>query len=557
MIWKLPVPLAPGQPRWGDLIAGLCVAGLLLPEAVAYAGLAHLPVANALVAMVIGLALYALLGTSRFAIVAPTSSAATLAAAAVLAAPEIGPDPAAYMQALLALVLMAGALLVVLGLAGQGQVAAFVSRPVLRGFAFALAVTIVARQLPEALGMAIPHEKAQDPVRLLAHVLQHHGQWHGPTLWVALAASAVMIVLKPWRQLPAAMLTMALAIGLNMLLDLQAQGVQEVGAVTLPAFHAAWPQLTTPQWLRMGELAFGLVLIVFAESWGSIRSMALAHGESVDANRELIALGACNIGAALLQGMPVGAGFSASSANASAGACSRWAGLAALLAVGIALAVALPAVQHLPRAVLAVVVIHALLHALNPRPLVATWKTRRDRLALAGAVLAVLALGVLHGMLVGVGLSLLSALHRFSQPLVHDLGELPGTRDYIVVDGRPHVIQLPGLLVLRPEEPLFFANADRVCGAVLERALGTPGLKVLVLSLEESSDLDSTAVEGLLELDQRLRDQGQTLVLSRVKDAVRELLALQAPAGLGRHDRLFWSVADAVDAYRPGTSVVP
>ena len=199
---------------------------------------------------------------------------------------------------------------------------------------------------------------------------------------------------------------------------------------------------------------------------------------------------------------------------------------------------------------LAVVVIHALLHSLNPKPLITTWRTGRDRLAMGGAVLAVLALGVLDGMLVGVGLSLLSALRRFSQPLLHELGELPNTRDYIVVDGRPQVLRLPGMTVLRPEEPMFFANADRVCIAAIDALPADHSTKVMVLSLEESSDLDSTAMESLLELDQRLSGRGVTLVLSRVKDSVRELLRAQAPQGLGRDDRLYWSVADAVDASR-------
>ena len=147
-----------------DLSAGLCVAGLLLPEAVAYAGLAHLPVVHALVAMMVGLAVYAVWGGSRFAIVAPTSSTATLAAAAVLSIPGTS---AIYAQALVALVLMAGGLLLILGLMRQGQLSAFVARPVLRGFAFALALTIVIKQLPDALGLALPAGMSTDPWHLL------------------------------------------------------------------------------------------------------------------------------------------------------------------------------------------------------------------------------------------------------------------------------------------------------------------------------------------------------------------------------------------------------
>jgi MFS superfamily sulfate permease-like transporter len=535
--------------RWAhDLPAGVCVAGLLLPEAVAYAGLAHLPVVHALTALLVGLGLYALFGSSRFAIVSPTSSTATLAAAATVSL-QPGAHPAtagAYAALLLALVLVAGVFLVLLALTRQGQLSAFVSRPVLRGFAFALAITIVIKQLPDALGVALPAGLGGDPFHVLAFIGSHTAQWHLPTLAVALAAGAGVVVLRRWPQLPASMLVIGAAIGAAHALDLNALGVQEVGAVARPSWQLALPELALTQWLQVSQLAFGLVVLVFAESWGSIRSLALAHGDTVDANRELLVLGACNIGAALLQGMPLGAGFSASSANAAAGATSRWAGVVALLVCLLALAVALPALHLLPRPVLAVAVISALWHALNPRPLVDVWRMNRDRALIVGAVAAVLAFGVLYGMLVAIGLSLIAALGRFSQPVVHELGELGATRNYVLLEGHPGTATVPGLLILRPEEPLFFASAERVVSDVMARVRARNGLHTVILSLEESSDLDSTALECLLELDRRLAQSGATLVLSRVKDPVRELLGRWDAHGLGADTRMFWSVDDAV-----------
>lgn len=535
---------------WRDLGAGLCVAGLLLPEAVAYAGLAGLPVAHALTATLVGLSIYALFGGSRFAIVSPTSSTATLSAAAVLSVPggAVPSAPAAYAQALLALVLLCGAALLLLAWARQGQLSAFVSRPVLRGFAFALAITIVIRQLPDALGLVLPPGAATDPGRLLAWAVTHARDWHGPSIAVAAAAAGLVMGLRRWPQLPASLGVIVLAIAAAQVLDLHALGVAEVGTIERPTFGLGWPVLPLAAWLQLGELAFGLVVLVVAESWGSVRSQALAHGERVDPNRELMALGACNVGAALLQGMPVGAGFSATTANAAAGATSRWAGVAALGVIALALAFALPVLGRLPRPVLAVAVTAALAHALNPRPLLEAWRMDRDRVLLVGAVAAVLSLGVLHGMLAAIALSLVAALRRFSQPIVHELGELGSTRDYIALNGHPGVAAVPGLLILRPEEPLFFASAEQVAADVAQRAAARPGLRSVVLSLEESADLDSTAVECLLELDRRLGRHGITLLLSRVKDPVRELLQRWDPQGLGAADRLFWSVADAVQA---------
>ena len=532
-----------------DLVAGLCVAGLLLPEAVAYAGLARLPVGHALTAMLVGLAVYALFGGSRYAIVSPTSSTATLSAAAVVSMSGVAAlaDPARHAQALMALVLLSGFALMLLAAVRQGQLSAYVSRPVLRGFAFAVAVTIVIRQLPDALGFSVPAEVASDPLHLLLYALTHVARWHAPTIAVAAVAAGLLVALRRWPQWPASMGVIVMAIVASRVLDLHALGVAEVGSFESPSFTPAWPALPLSEWLKLAELAFGLVVLVFAESWGTVRSLALAHGDTVDANRELMVLGACNVGSALLQGMPVGAGFSASNANAAAGACSKRAGVVALAVIAAVLFFASPQLQWLPRPVLAVAVIAALWHALNPRPLLAVWRMQRDQLLLVGAVLAVLLLGVLHGMLVAVGLSLVGALRRFSLPVVHELGELGTSRNYVVLEAHPEASRIPGLLILRPEEPLFFANAERVVADVLARlAAHRNEVRAVILSLEESTDLDSTAVECLIELAQRLREAGVVLVLSRAKDAVRELLSRCDPDGVGDAGRMHFSVADSV-----------
>lgn len=537
-------------PRWRDLIAGLCVAGLLLPEAVAYAGLARLPIVHALSAMLVGLAVYAVFGGSRFAIVSPTSSTATLSAAAAVSLSGVTAlsDPAAYAQALVALVLMCGVALMLLAVVRQGQLSAYVSRPVLRGFAFALAITIVIKQLPDALGFALSADAGADPLHLLFYAATHGAQWHVPTMIVALVAAALMATLRRWPQWPASMLVIVLAIAAAQLLDLGAMGVAEVGGFERPSFKLALPMLPLKEWLQIAELAIGLVVLVFAESWGSVRSLALANGDTVDANRELMVLGACNVGAALFQGMPVGAGFSASTANAAAGACSKWAGAFALAVIAAVLVFASSALHWLPRPVLAVVVIAALWHALNPRPLLEVWRMNRDQVLMLCAILAVLVFGVLHGMLAAIGLSLLAALRRFSLPVVHELGELGTSRNYVVLDAHSDASKVPGVLILRPEEPLFFANAERVVADVLVRLrTQTSGtIRAVILSLEESVDLDSTAVECLVELAQHLREAGIVLVLSRAKDAVRELLTRWDPQGIGDASRMHFSVADAV-----------
>lgn len=236
-----------------------------------------------------------------------------------------------------------------------------------------------------------------------------------------------------------------------------------------------------------------------------------------------------------MQGMAVGAGFSATSANAAAGAVSRWAGAIAFGVIALSLWFASPMLHLLPQpGVLAVAVIAALWHALSIGPLIALWRMKRDRVQIVAAVSAVLVFGVLHGMLVAIALSILSAVRRFSQPVVHELVELGSSRNFVALHERRSGAVVEGLLVLRPEEPPFFASTEKAMNEILHRVRDRGRVMAVVLSLEESSDLDSTAVECLLEMDHRLRTSGQSLSLARVNDAVRELLMRWDPKWPGK-----------------------
>ena len=410
-----------------------------------------------------------------------------------------------------------------------------------------MAITIVVKQLPDAFGFSLPSQVVSDPLHILLFAFTHAQNWHIPSLTVALTAGVLVIMLNRFPLLPASMIVIVLSMVAASLFDLKSLGVLEVGTLQSPNFQVRIPDLGLDEWMRTGELAFGLVVLIFAESWGSMRSQALIHGDSLSANKELMVLGLCNMASSLLQGMPVGAGFSASSANAAAGAQSRWAGAAALAVIAIALTVALPLFHLLPRPVLAIAVISALWHALSPGPLIAVWHMNRDRLLLMGSVMAVLVLGVLYGMLAAIALSVVAALRRFSQPVVHELGQLGSSRNFVVIDDHIGATTVAGMIILRPEEPLFFASAERVSTDIMSAVDNRYSIKFVILSLEESSDLDSTAAECLLELCNRLKDNGQRLMLARVKGPVRELLANLAPTGLGSPERMFWSVADAVE----------
>ena len=534
-----------GSATAANLLAGLSVAGLLIPEALAYAGIAGLPPLHALIASVAGVVGYACVGGSRFAIVTPTSSSAAIVAAAIGAsgaAAVVAGDRIAFSGAVVALV----GVLFLLGAALRiGHLAAFISRPVLRGFAFGLAITIVIKQLPAVVGIAVhgPH-----PAQTLLFLGERIGEWNPWSIAIGVAAYASLRLIKTIPRVPAAFAVVLAGIFLARILDLPSRGVALVGAIPLADWSFRVPELSHQLWLRAAELAFPLVVILYAESWGSIRTLALRHGDATNPSRELAGLGAANLLSGVLQGMPVGAGFSASSANEDAGAQGRMAGIVAAGIVVVLVASAGRWLALLPEPVLAAVVISALTHALNPRPILALWRLGRDEVLATSAALAVVALGVLDGMLLAVLLSVVAAVRRFSQSRVAVLGELAETRDYIDVSRHPDAVVSVNLLIVRPEEPLFFANVESAFAEIRRLTQQQRDIFVVVLSLENSTDLDSTAIEALAELELWIRGSQRSLLLARVKENVRELL--QRGEATAPSTPCFWSVADAVEAAR-------
>lgn len=521
-----------------DILAGLSVAGILLPEAIAYAAIAHLSIEAAISALLAGLICYACLGASRFAIVSPTSSSAALVAAAsisVLAPGSAGPSALSY-----ALVILTGAGLILFAFARLGRLSAFVSRPVLRGFSFALAATIIIKQLPVILGVSAG---GANPLMLLINLFNDMPHWSWWSLAAGVAALLLLLLLKKTSRLPAAFVVLATGVALSYSCDLSAWQIAVVGPVHLTLPHPGLPELSMKQWLSTAELAGGLLVIVFAESWGSIRSLAVKHGDRIDPNRELFSLGAANLVAGLVQGLPVGAGFSASVANEASGAQSKMAGVFAALGVLLLVIFGRPLIEHIPEPVLAAAVVGALLHALNPQPILALWRLNRDQYLNLAAIVAVFFFGVLHGMLIAVALSIAAAIRGFSQPTVQQLAELGQSRNYVDKKTHPDAEPDPNILILRPEEPLFFASVDGIIDVIRQRIEQCTTCRILILSLEESSDLDSSAHDSLTELCLQLQKRGIITLLARVKDPVRVLL-LGAQQELFE-DRLFLSVADA------------
>lgn len=410
-------------------------------------------------------------------------------AAALVAAPLAGVE-----RALLAAVVvgLTGLLFTVAAVINLGGLTGFISRPVLRGFAFGIAITIVLHQLPVLAGVRV---QAPDIFGFCTELMRSIPSWRLASVVTGTAALVGLLLLRRFPSIPGAFLVLVAGIITASWFNLEARGVALVGHVDMALVPPTLPQLDWSGYSRLTQLAVPLVLILFAESWGTIRTLALRHGDPVDANRELAALGVANLSSALVQGMPVGAGFSAGSASEAAGSTSRVTGIIAALGLAVMALFAMPLIARLPEPVLAAVVVAALLHALNPSPIIRLWKLDRDQFVALGAALGVLVLGVLNGMLLAIGLSLAALIQRLATPRVARLGQLGAGHDYVDVARHIDAVAPSDVAIWRPTAPLFFANAERMLGLVLSGTRADPSLHAIVLSLEESYDLDSTALD--------------------------------------------------------------
>jgi MFS superfamily sulfate permease-like transporter len=521
-----------------DLIAGLSIAGLLLPEAVAYSHLATLPPQAGVIALFAGLLCYGLIGQSRFAVVSATSSSAAVLASALLA---LGATGAAERVAVASiLVVGAGVAFVLFGTLRLGAVSNLIARPVLRGYAFGLALVIAVKQWPTIAGM---HTSATGFFSLIIELVRGVGAWQAASIGCGLAALLGLFVLERIPRVPGALVV--ILAGILAAPPLAAHGVTLTGAID---FTPAMPHFVLPEgthWLALAEFSVALMFILYAESYGSIRTYALKHDDPVQPNRDLVALGISNILAGLLQGTPVGAGYSATSANEAAGARSRLAGLAAAATVLVLVLACLRFIERIPEPVLAAIVIHAVSKSLRLSVFADYFRWQRDRQVALAAVLAVMLFGVLNGLIAAIAFSVAWLLKSLATPRLSVLGRVGG-HDYVSLERFPEAHTAPGTLVLRPEVPLFFANAEPLFTAARERVRAQPDARLIVLSLEESPDLDSTALETLGEFCAWLGTRGATLRVARLKERAREALLRARLPQLSGPELDYSSVDDAV-----------
>lgn len=528
-----------------DLIAGFTLWGLLVPEMIAYAGLAGLPPQAGLYTLLASLGLYAAFGTSRHLVVAGTSASAVLLFATISG---MRPDSAAaFAQLAAALVLLVGVVFVLAGLLRLGFLADFLSRPVMTGFVFGLAVFVAIRQLPKLLGI---EGGGGNSVEQLVHVLRHLGDTNGTTLLVGAGAMAVLVGLGRWApRIPSGLVVLVLGIAVSDACNLSAHGVAIVGKIPSGVPSVGLPQLAVHDLWVLIPSAAGIMLVIYSESLGAAAAFADRYRYRLDPDQELIALGAANLGSGLLGGLAAGGSLSQSAVNDGAGARSEVSPLFAAV-LSLVTVIALTGLfEQLPEAVLGALIVHAVAHLMKVDEMRTLRRLSRSEFALACMTLAaVLVLDVLPALIIGVVISILLVVGRASRPTVSRLGVGPDG-SYVAVDRHPGAAEHRGIVVVRPNSPLFYANAQAVRDAVLAMVAGTEAgspVTTVVLDLQASDQLDLTSAEHVAKLHESLAARSITMCLCEVHAPARAMADATGLAEQVRPERFFPDARAAV-----------
>ena len=537
-----------------DVLAGLTVWAVLVPESLAYATIAGVDPVIGLYAAVPALLLYALLGSSRQLIVGPMAATAALSAAVVGSlAPHGG-----FAALTAGLAVVTGVIALLAGLLRLGFLAAYISEPVQKGFIIGLALTIIAGQLPKLAGVEKHEGNFFEQVAGFTARLGHANGW---TLLVGLASLVVVLALKRWLPLvPAALVAVVLGVLAVIAFGLDGKGVEIVGPITGGLPSVGLPHLAAADYLRLASGAVGVALVGFAEGLGAAKTYAARSGYAIDADRELLGLGAANLGSGLCSGMPVNGSLSKTAVNGGAGARSQVSGLTVAVLTVLTLLFLTGLFEKLPEATLAAIVIAAVVELVDLRSLARLWRlwTRRlgaiyglsaraDFIAAAAAMLGVLVFDTLPGLFIGIAVSMLLLLFRTSRPYVARLGRT-GDGTWVDAARRTGAHTPHGVAVVRVEGGLFFANADHV-RAVLRGIGAEPDTTAVVLDAETVPFIDVTAAGMLAGLRHDLDRHGARLYLAADVGQVRDVIREDAE---GAPQRLYRTVDAAVAAALAG-----
>ena len=529
------IPILSWLPRYDrawlavDVIAGLTLWGLVVPEAMAYAGIAGLPPQAGLYTLLAALLVYALLGTSRHLVVQATSATAALlassvAAALVATAAANASDPETYQAYASAFVLVTGLVFLFAGLARLGFITQFLSKPVMSGFVLGLAIFVAVGQLNKLFGVPKPEGNT---IEKLLGIIKELPQANWAAFAVGAAALALLFVLpRLSKKIPAGLVVLFGAIGLSAALDLNGKyGVEIVGTLPQGLPTLSFPQVPLTTYLAMILPAMGVLLVAYSEALGVAHEFAEKHGYEVDANQELNAHAIANLVSGLFGGMIAAGSMSASAVKEGAGARSQVTNLVTWVVTIITVLFLTPLFTTLPEAVLAALIIHAVWHIIASRKLQQIRLVSRTEfwcgmLALAGVLL----IDVLEGMIIGVVASLIIVIFRSSRPHLSSLGRVPGVPGaYSDLTRHPENTPVPGVMILRLDAQMYYANAltvrDRI-KTLIEEAEPLP--RVVIFDAAAQDEIDVTSTDTLKSLVKELRAKNIAVYFADVHAPIRE-----------------------------------
>ncbi len=535
-----------------DLVAGLTLWGLLVPEAMAYAGIAGLPPQAGLYTLVASLLIYALFGTSRHLSVGATSATAALLGSSVVAAMAATgadkSDMAAYQAYAAAFVLVVGIVFLVAGLARLGFITQFLSKPVMDGFVVGLAGFVLAGQLYKLFGVEKPHGSAAEK---FVATIRELPDANAATLAVGVIALFLLFALpRLSKRLPAGLVVLFAAIIASAALDLSGTyGVEVVGTLPQGLPHVAVTPVPLAAYGAMIVPAIGVLLVAFSEALGVGHEFAEKHGYEIDPDAELKAHALSNLASGLVGGMLAAGGMSGSAVKEGAGAQSQVANLVTWAATLVTLLFFTPVFATLPEAVLGAMIIHAIWHIIAARKLIKLRQHAPVEVWFGVATMAgVLFIDVLPGMLIGLLASLLFIVYRTSRPHVASLGRVPDEPGaYYDLARHPDAIPVPGVLIARLDAQLYYANALTFRDAVMRMVAEAPTPpRAVIFDAGSQDDLDITSADMLAGLARQLREKQIEFCLAEVHAPVRDAVHM---TGLYREvgdDRLFVTIDSAV-----------
>jgi sulfate permease, SulP family len=546
------VPMAVWLPRYdqawlgSDVLAGVVVAALVIPQSLGYAAIARVPVQTGLYAVPLALVAYALLGSSRQLFVGPVSTVSVLSGS--LVAVSAHGDPVLAVTYTAALAITGGLILVAAGLLRWGWAAEFLSKPIITGFVFGLTLVIVVGEVPTMLGVT----PAQGNVFVRAlQVLASLGKVHVTTAVVAAGCLAVLFGGSRFApRVPWGLVVLVVGVVASNALHLAERGVAVVAAVPRGLPPLGVPALPSDLFGNVVVGGAALAMVGLAEGLSAARLFASRNGYQVDANTEFVAAGVSNIAAGLSGGLGVAGSLSKTAASDRAGGRTQVTGLITAVVVVLALVTVAGLLSPLPKAVLSAIVVHAVWGLMDVGALRRYAQVRRnDIVAAAVALVGVLVFGTLYGLLAAVGLSVLGVIYRSSRLDVEVMGKVPHEKAaWGSMREHPERKPVPGLCVLRLDAPMFWVNASQVHDSVLAAVGQNPGTWMVVLDLEATNQIDTTSADTLAALLTDLRARGIDLMLVRVFYAVRRVLRRSGFEEMLGKDRMWHSISQGVRA---------